>query len=127
MYESSNDNERRFDGSDGLDRSADYMGAAHDAYDSGDHVLAMHLFLTAYEQLSKGSHLPDALAITALREAWSIACELGERSIAEYSISSNPSSGKMRLRSLAESFNRWLSTNCLNSGFRGKILRRWPR
>ncbi len=84
MYESSNDNERRFDGSDGLDRSADYMGAAHDAYDSGDHVLAMHLFLTAYEQLSKGSHLPDALAITALREAWSIACELGERSIAEY-------------------------------------------
>lgn len=84
MYEHGNGNEQRCNDGDALNRGADYMGAAHEAYDSGDHVLAMHLFLTAYEQESKGSHLPDPFAVDALREAWSIACELGERSIAEY-------------------------------------------
>lgn len=64
--------------------SADYSAAARQAYDTGDRVLAMHLYLTAYEQGCKRAPLPDMAAIAALREAWKVACELRERSIAEY-------------------------------------------
>lgn len=62
----------------------DYSAAAREAYDTGDRVLAMHLYLTAYEQGCKRAPLPDMAAIAALREAWKVACELRERSIAEY-------------------------------------------
>lgn len=64
--------------------SADYSAAARQAYETGDRVLAMHLYLTAYEQGCKCAPLPDMAAVAALREAWKVACELRERSIAEY-------------------------------------------
>ena len=84
MNDNGNENAHRINDDDGANQGVDYMDAAHEAYDSGNHVLAMHLFLTAYEQRSEGIHLPDSLAVDALKEAWSIACELGERPIAEY-------------------------------------------
>ena len=64
--------------------AADYSAAARDAYEAGDRVLAMHLYLTAYEEACKREPLPDMGAVAALREAWKVACELRERSIAEY-------------------------------------------
>lgn len=62
----------------------DYSAAAREAYESGDRVLAMHLYLTAYEEGCKRSPLPGMDTLAALREAWKVACELRERSIAEY-------------------------------------------
>lgn len=62
----------------------DYLALAREAYAAGNHVMAMHLYLTAYEEACKKSPLPDMGAIGALREAWHVACELKERSIAEY-------------------------------------------
>lgn len=61
-----------------------YMKAAREAYASGDRVLAMHLYLSAYEEACGKSPLPDMEAVSALKEAWRVASELRERSIAEY-------------------------------------------
>lgn len=61
-----------------------YTKAAREAYASGDRVLAMHLYLSAYEEACGKSPLPDMEAISALKEAWRVASELRERSIAEY-------------------------------------------
>lgn len=61
-----------------------YMKAAREAYTSGDRVLAMHLYLSAYEEACGKSPLPDMEAVSALKEAWRVASELRERSIAEY-------------------------------------------
>ena len=62
----------------------DYYSAAREAKRTGDNVLAMHLYMTAYEEACKRSPIPDMAAIGALREAWDVACELRERSMAEY-------------------------------------------
>lgn len=62
----------------------DYLADARAAFDEGDRVLAMHLFLSAYEEACKESPMPSMAAVSALREAWQLACELKERSIAEY-------------------------------------------
>ena len=59
-----------------------YMKAAREAYTSGDRVLAMHLYLSAYEEACGKSPLPDMEAVSALKEAWRVASELRERSIA---------------------------------------------
>lgn len=82
-----NDNDaaaNRHQPSDAHEPKANYLAAAREAYDSGDRVLAMHLYLTAYEEACKRGPLPDMEAIGALREAWRAACELKERSMAEY-------------------------------------------
>ena len=63
---------------------ADYLSAAREAKRAGDKVLAMHLYLTAYEEACKRGPLPDMEAVGALREAWKVACSLHERSMAEY-------------------------------------------
>ncbi len=62
----------------------DYYSAAREAKRAGDNVLAMHLYMTAYEEACKRSPIPDMKAVGALREAWDVACELRERSMAEY-------------------------------------------
>ena len=62
----------------------DYYSAACEAKRAGDNVLAMHLYMTAYEEACKHSPMPDVEAVGALREAWDVACELRERSMAEY-------------------------------------------
>lgn len=63
---------------------ADYFSAAREAKRAGDKVLAMHLYMTAYEEACKRGPLPDMEAVGALREAWEVACDLRERSMAEY-------------------------------------------
>ena len=63
---------------------ADYFYAAREAKRAGDKVLAMHLYMTAYEEACKRGPLPDMEAVGALREAWEVACDLRERSMAEY-------------------------------------------
>lgn len=85
----SNDNEANIADQhheEGLSRNGDagYVAAAREARERGDRVLAMHLYLTAYEEGCKHAPLPPMDAVAALREAWKIACELRERSIAEY-------------------------------------------
>lgn len=61
-----------------------YLNRAVDASEAGDHVLAMHLYLAAYEKAVTDPDIPDGMAISGLREAWNLACELKERSMAEY-------------------------------------------
>ena len=85
----SNDNEANIadqhHGNDAAQCGAtDYSAAAREAFEAGDRVLAMHLYLTAYEEACKRAPLPGMEAVAALREAWKLACDLRERSIAEY-------------------------------------------
>ena len=63
----------------------DYLQRATQAYTAGDDVLAMHLYLAAFEQATVAG-MPSAhdAVVDGLREAWSLACKLKERSIAEY-------------------------------------------
>ena len=62
----------------------DYLERAQAAAEAGDRELAMHLFLTAYEEACKRSPVASDSAISALRRAWGIACDMKERSLAEY-------------------------------------------
>ena len=65
--------------------SADYyIVKAADACDAGDLVLGMHLYLAAYEKAMADPVLSDQMAQRSLRAAWHLACELKERSMAEY-------------------------------------------
>ena len=61
-----------------------YLKRAVDACEAGDLVLGMHLYLAAYEKAVIDPAIPDGMALAGLREAWSLACELKERSLAEY-------------------------------------------
>ena len=64
--------------------SADYLTSAAEACAAGDMVLGMHLYLVAYEKALVDPNVPDSAALRSLREAWHLACDLKERSIAEY-------------------------------------------
>ena len=66
------------------DPSAEYLTKASDAYAAGDFVLAMHLYLAAYEMAMGDPALPEQVAVRSLRAAWNLACQLKERSMAEY-------------------------------------------
>lgn len=68
----------------GNDSSNDYLIRARKACESGDLVLGMHLYLTAYEKAVADPDIPDGMALSGLHEAWHLACDLKERSIAEY-------------------------------------------
>ncbi len=61
-----------------------YLRQAEEAVSQGDAVLGMHLYLTAFEQASKGAFVPDEAALSGLRSAWELACRAKERSLAEY-------------------------------------------
>ncbi len=61
-----------------------YMSKAADACAHGDFLLGMHLYLAAYEQAFADASMPVSVEVTALREAWGLACSLKERSMAEY-------------------------------------------
>lgn len=61
-----------------------YLGKAADACASGDMLLGMHLYLAAYEQAATDPSASSSIEVTALREAWHLACDLKERSMAEY-------------------------------------------
>ncbi len=64
--------------------TADYVRIAQSAEMQGEHVLAMHLYLIAFEKsiALHGKATPDA--VDALRKAWDICVQLKERSLAEY-------------------------------------------
>lgn len=64
--------------------SADYLRRAAQACTAGDAVLGMHLYLAAFERGAHGSYAPDDEAVDGLRQAWTLACRLKERSLAEY-------------------------------------------
>ncbi len=65
--------------------SAEYLRRAAQACAEGDAVLGMHLYLTAFERAQQAdSAVPDEAALDGLKQAWSLACALKERSIAEY-------------------------------------------
>lgn len=64
----------------------EYLRRAASACSQGNAVLGMHLYLTAFEQASRSERgtETDADAVEGLKRAWSLACELKERSLAEY-------------------------------------------
>ena len=64
--------------------AAGYLGKAAEACAAGDMLLGMHLYLAAYEQAAADGNVPATIEVTALREAWQLACDLKERSMAEY-------------------------------------------
>lgn len=63
---------------------AEYLARAAQACAAGDVVLGLHLYLAAYERSLRDSHTPDPSVIEGLRQAWNLACEHKERSLAEY-------------------------------------------
>ena len=64
--------------------SAEYLRRAAQACATGDAVLGMHLYLTAFERGTRGTYVPEEETLNGLRQAWSLACKLKERSLAEY-------------------------------------------
>lgn len=62
----------------------DYVERARAAAAAGDSSLAMHLYLIAFEEAYRCAPSADEFAISALREAWKLSCDLKERSLAEY-------------------------------------------
>lgn len=64
--------------------AAEFLASAVEACDNGDTVLAMYLYLAAYEKTARSSRFVDSSALRALRCAWDLACALKERSMAEY-------------------------------------------
>lgn len=75
----SQDNERR-------NASHDYLVQARRACERGDDMLGMHLYLAAYENVSRGLGADAArdVAVECLKSAWGLACKLKERAQAEY-------------------------------------------
>lgn len=64
--------------------SADYLCRAAQACASGDSVLGMHLYLAAFEKACGTEGVLKEDAIDGLKQAWSLACDSKERSLAEY-------------------------------------------
>lgn len=62
----------------------DYLRRAAYACETGDLVLGMYLYLAAYEKAAADPNIPDGSALSGLYEAWHLACDLKERSMAEY-------------------------------------------
>ena len=62
----------------------EYLRRAAQACEAGDMLLGMHLYLAAYERAVADPDIPDGMALAGLREAWNLACDLKERSMAEY-------------------------------------------
>ena len=62
----------------------DYLAKAAEACSAGDFTLGMHLYLAAYEKAVSDPHSSTGVAVAALREAWHLACDLKERSMAEH-------------------------------------------
>ena len=62
-----------------------YLNSAEQAAEQGNLMLALHLYLAAFErgQAAEGD-VPSEAAIAGLKRAWRLACTLKERSIAEY-------------------------------------------
>lgn len=68
------------------DTAVDYFARAERACSAGDNELGLHLYLAAYERAANDddSTKPGSLCLRSLHRAWELACDLGERSLAEY-------------------------------------------
>ncbi|MEE8722240.1 MAG: ribonucleotide reductase subunit alpha [Eggerthellaceae bacterium] len=68
------------------DTATDYFTRAERACSAGDNELGLHLYLAAYERAANDddSTKPGSLCLRSLHRAWELACDLGERSLAEY-------------------------------------------
>lgn len=64
--------------------ASEYLRGAAAACTAGDAVLGMHLYLAAFEQAAAESQQPEEAAVDGLKQAWSLACSLKERALAEY-------------------------------------------
>ncbi len=69
---------------DAEDTVVEYFSRAEQACENGDVVGGMHLYLAAFGFATARSRVPNEKAITSLKRAWSIACNLRERPLAEY-------------------------------------------
>ena len=71
---------------DDRDSSVDeYLSRAAAAVAQGNQMLALHLYLAAFERgQAADDSVPTEAAIDGLKRAWRLACSLKERSIAEY-------------------------------------------
>ena len=78
------ENEKPNQNSGCSEHSMDYLNKAAEACAAGDLTLGLHLYLAAYEKASSEPATSTGLAVSALREAWHLACDLRERSIAEH-------------------------------------------
>lgn len=67
-----------------MNSHGEYLARAVQARNSGDVVLALHLYLAAYERSLQESHTPDETVVEGLRQAWDLAVDSKERSLAEY-------------------------------------------
>ncbi len=64
---------------------SEYLKRAMAAVAEGDAVLGMHLYLAAFEEgASECEARPCEEALNGLKKAWTLACTLKERSLAEY-------------------------------------------
>lgn len=65
--------------------TADYLRMARNAVENGQFRLAVCLYLTAFEQDSASNQAnPTPAAIACLRKAWTHACDLKDRAMAEH-------------------------------------------
>ena len=63
----------------------EYLSRAAAAVAQGNQMLALHLYLAAFERgQAADDSVPTEAAIDGLKRAWCLACSLKERSIAEY-------------------------------------------
>ena len=114
------------EGADGSD--VDYLLRAKDACAQGDAVLGMHLYLTAFEKAAGAAGGPSPEAVDALKKAWDLACDLKERSLAEYIFGKlDPFLSAGSPRSARSGFSSSPSTSSRSSGFPGAIFKMWRR
>ncbi len=64
--------------------STDYLIRAQKAKECGNSVLALYLYLAAYEESIKGENPSQTQAVESLKRAWVLACQHKERALAEY-------------------------------------------
>lgn len=62
----------------------DFLDVAKKADESGNSMLSMYLYLAAFQKSFDASNVPSESAIMGLKQAWSIACQSKQRSLAEY-------------------------------------------
>lgn len=64
--------------------SAAYLQRAASAVEAGDSILGIHLYLAAYERALQEGLVPSEEALAGMNEAWNLAVDAKQRSLAEY-------------------------------------------
>lgn len=61
-----------------------YLQRAASAVEAGDSILGIHLYLAAYERALQEGLVPSEEALAGMNEAWNLAVDAKQRSLAEY-------------------------------------------